>query len=143
MSIPQIVIDTNVLIAALRSRRGASAKLISLLGTGQFENHLSVPLVLEYEETVRRHQDAIHLSSTDIVDLIDSLCALSIRHEIYYLWRPYLSDPGDDLVLELAISARCETIVTYNLSDFVGVDQFGVQAMTPRDFLHSIGEVKS
>ena len=142
MNPTDIVIDTNVIISAQRSQRGASAKLMSLLGTGRFEIHLSVSLTLEYEDVLRRQMNSLRLTREDITDLIDALCALSHHHRIYFLWRPQLRDPGDELLLELAIVARCKYIVTYNLRDFAGIQQFGVQAITPKEFLQKIGELK-
>jgi len=141
MSTPQIVIDTNVIIAALRSKRGASSKLLSLLGTGRFDIHDSVPLVLEYEDVIQRQRAILGLSNRDVSDFINSLCALAQHHEIYFLWRPFLSDANDELILELAVSAQCDYIVTHNLSDFKGIDKFGIKAITPREFLQIIGEV--
>lgn len=141
MSAPQIVIDTNVIIAALRSKRGASSKLLSLLGTGRFDIHDSVPLVLEYEDVIQRQRAHLGLSNQDVSDLINSLCALGQHHEIYFLWRPFLSDANDELILELAVSAQCDYIVTHNLSDFKGIEKFGIKAITPREFLQIIGEV--
>ena len=141
MSTPQIVIDTNVIIAALRSKRGASSKLLSLLGTGRFDIHDSVPLVLEYEDVIQRQRAILGLSNRDVSDFINSLCALAQHHEIYFLWRPFLSDANDELILELVVSAQCDYIVTHNLSDFKGIDKFGIKAITPREFLQIIGEV--
>jgi putative PIN family toxin of toxin-antitoxin system len=141
MSTPQIVIDTNVIIAALRSKRGASSKLLSLLGTGRFDIHDSVPLELEYEDVIQRQRAHLGLSNQDVSDFINSLCALAQHHEIYFLWRPFLSDANDELILELAVSAQCDYIVTHNLADFKGIEEFGVKAITPREFLQIIGEV--
>lgn len=141
MDRPNIVIDTNVIYSALRSKRGASHKLLSLVGAGCFEIHLSVPLVLEYEDVLLRKIRSLPVTKGDVADFIDSLCALSHHHEIYFLWRPYLRDPRDALVLELAIVARCEYIVTYNKSDFAGIDAFGIHVSTPKEFLQEIGEL--
>jgi len=141
MSVPDIVIDTNVVIAALRSKRGASYKLLWLVGTQKFEIHDSVPLVLEYEEVVLRYRIGLGLSQEDVSDLIDALCSQSHHHEIYFLWRPSLSDPNDEMILELAVSARCNYIVTHNISDFKGVEKFGIKAVTPGMFLRILGEV--
>lgn len=141
MGIPHIVLDTNVVIAALRSKRGASARLLSLVGTGRFEIHDSVPLILEYEDVLQRQSVDLGLSDQDISDVVNSLCALAQHHEIYFLWRPTLPDANDELILELAVSARCDYIVTHNVGDFRGVEQFGVVAVTPGEFLRIIGEV--
>ena len=141
MSTPQIVLDTNVIIAALRSKRGASSKLLSLLGTGRFDIHDSVPLVLEYEDVMQRQRASLGLSNQDVYDFINSLCTLAQHHEIYFLWRPFLPDAGDELILELAVSAQCDYIVTHNLADFKGIEEFGLKAITPKEFLQIIGEV--
>jgi len=141
VSIPNIVIDTNVVIAALRSQRGASYRLLSLVGTKRFITHDSVALVLEYEDVIQRHRVELGLSQDDVSDLIDSLCAQAKHHEIYFLWRPSLPDTNDELILELAVSARCEYIVTHNLSDFSSAEKFGIKVVTPGAFLKIIGEV--
>ena len=141
MSVPDIVIDTNVVISSLRSKNGASYKLLSLVGTRKFKVHDSVALVLEYEDVIQRHRVELGLSQDEVSDLIDSLCALAKHHEIYFLWRPVLPDANDELILELAVSAQCEYIVTYNVSDFKGAEKFGVKVVTPGVFLNIIGEV--
>jgi len=141
MSVYQIVIDTNVWVAALRSKRGASYKLLSLIDSGMFETNLSVPLVLEYEETAKRLIGNIPLTERDIDDILDYVCVVGRHHKIYYLWRPFLSDPDDDMVLELAVTAECDFIVTFNQSDFAGVEQFGLKTLTPKAFLQKIGVV--
>ncbi len=142
MKTPGIIIDTNVIISAQRSKRGISAKLMSLVGTGCFEIHLSVSLVLEYEDVLGRQSNILGLTQGDVSDLIDALCALAHHHQIHFLWCPQLPDAGDELLLELAVVARCAYIVTYNQKDFVGVEDFGVKALTPKEFLEEIGELK-
>jgi len=141
MAVPQIVIDTNVFVAALRSRRGASYRLLMLVDSGRFVVNVSVPLVLEYEDAAKRFLDQIHLSERDVGDIIDYVCAVARQRAIFYLWRPLLRDPKDDMVLELAVSADCEFIVTYNQRDFVGAEGFGIRVVTPRAFLREIGEL--
>ncbi len=142
MKPPDIVLDTNVIVAALRSKRGASNKLLSLVGTQKFEIHDSVALILEYEDVLQRYRTELGLSQDDISDFIDALCSMAHHHKIYFLWRPTLSDVNDELILELAVTAQCEYIVTHNISDFKGIDKFGIQAITPREFLQIIREVK-
>ena len=139
--VTQVVIDTSVLIAAQRSKRGASSKLLTLVGTGRFDLHLSVALVLEYEEILMRYRLELGLSQDDVTDLVDALCALGIAHEIYYLWRPSLRDPDDEFVLELAVAAHCDHIITFNQRDFAGADRFGIRVVTPGDFLRLMGDV--
>lgn len=136
---PQIVIDTNVFVTAQRSQRGASARLLTLLGTGQFDLHLSVPLAFEHESVLLRQRHELGLTQQDVEDVVDSVCAISKHHKIHFLWRPYLRDEKDDLVLELAVAARAALIITYNQRDFQGAEQFGIRAITPREFLREIG----
>lgn len=140
MATPQIVLDTNVLIAALRSRRGASSKLLTLVGTGRFEVHISVALVLEYEEVLMRYRVELGLSQDDVADLVDALCSLASPQEVHFHWRPYLHDPDDDFLLDLAVAARCGYIITFNQRHFAGVERFAITVMTPGEFLKSIGE---
>ena len=141
MSLPQIVIDTNVIIAGLRSRRGSAFQLLSLIGTGKFDMHLSVPLVLEYTDVLLRELPNLYLSREEVDDLIDFYCSVGIPHKIFFLWRPFLRDPKDDMVLELAVKAGCQSIITYNTRDFAGVEQFGLSLLEPSGFLRLIGNL--
>ncbi|BAG01177.1 MAG: putative toxin-antitoxin system toxin component, PIN family [Microcystis sp.] len=141
MSLPQIVIDTNVIIAGLRSRRGSAFQLLSLIGTGKFDMHLSVPLVLEYTDVLLRELPNLYLSREEVDDLIDFYCSVGIPHKIFFLWRPFLRDPKDDMVLELAVKAGCQSIITYNTRDFAGVEQFGLCLLEPSGFLRLIGKL--
>lgn len=135
----QIVIDTNVWISALRSQRGAAHKLIWMIDSGEFKANISVPLVLEYEETAKRLVGELPLTEKDVDDILDYICQEANHKEIYFLWRPFLSDAKDDMVLELAITAECDFIVTYNQDDFKGIEEFGMSAITPKEFLQKIG----
>ncbi len=135
----QIVIDTNVIISALRSSQGEAYQLLNQTDKGLFEINLSVPLLLEYEDVTKRLLDDLSLSSQEIDDILDYLCTIAHHHQVYYLWRPFLPDPQDDMVLELAVKARCEFIVTYNQKDFKGVEQFGIQVVTPYQFRQKLG----
>ncbi|ESA35556.1 protein domain protein [Leptolyngbya sp. Heron Island J] len=139
MTIPEIVIDTNVIIAGLRSRNGSAFRLLEIVGSGQFNIHLSVPLVLEYEEVLLRQLPNLTIKASDIQNFIDFHCAVASHHQIFFLWRPYLRDPKDDMELELAVKAECDSVVTYNTRDFAGIEQFGISAITPAEFLDSIG----
>lgn len=135
----QIVLDTNVLIAALRSRRGASFRLLARVGASPaFELNVSVPLVLEYEDVAKR-PGLVPLRAEEIDAVIDYLCAAANRREIFFLWRPRLKDPKDDLVLELAVAAGAD-VVTFNVRDFAEAETFRLRALTPQQFLGEIGE---
>ena len=137
----QIIIDTNVVYSALRSRNGASFRLFSLLHSGKFENNLSVPLILEYEDVLKRKQPTLSISNEQIDQFLDYLCRIGNCHDVYYLWRPILRDPGDDLILELAVRANCKYIVTYNKLDFEGVKEFGIEVVTAKEYLKIIEEL--
>jgi len=134
----RVVIDTNVFVSAIRSRRGASFRLLSLVDSGDFEISLSVPLVLEYEYAMVRAGQAVRVGKRSVEDIVDYLCNVGRHVEVYYLWRPFLRDPSDDMILEVAVADSCDGIVTYNVRDFVGVEQFGLQLWTPRSFLEEV-----
>jgi putative PIN family toxin of toxin-antitoxin system len=131
----QVVLDTNVLYAVLRSRRGASFKLLKNLDSGRFKLNLSVPLVLEYEELLLRKEPTLNFTPEEIGKLLDYLCLIANLHDVHFLWRPILNDPKDDMILDLAVLANCQYIVTYNIRDFSGVNQFGIQAINAKEFL--------
>lgn len=116
--------------------------LLSKLGADLFEAHISIPLVLEYEEVLLRQRNELGLSADEVSELIDSLCALAVRHEqIYFKWRPTLKDARDEHTLELAVKGQCSAIVTYNVRDFSGVERFGIRAINPQTFLREIGVI--
>ena len=98
MPLHQVVIDTNVIVAGFRSRRGSAFQLLSVIDTGQFDFHLSVPLVLEYTDVLLRELPNLYLSHEEVDDIIDFYCAVGVQHEIFFLWRPFLRDPKDDMV---------------------------------------------
>jgi putative PIN family toxin of toxin-antitoxin system len=131
---PRIVIDTNVLIAALRSDAGSSNRLFLLIGQGYFDFCLSNSLALEYEEVSQRLDVEISWTRDDVGDLLDFLYGAALRANIHFKW-PVLPDPDDNMILELAVAAQCQYIVTFNRSDFAGVEQFGIQICTPFEFL--------
>ena len=116
--------------------------MLSLLGTGAFEVAVSVPLVLEYEEVAKRVAHEVGLSHRDVDNLLDYVCQVSDRRQIFFLWRPWLKDQADDLVLEVAVEANCGFIVTHNTRDFIGVERFGVRVVTPQKLLRLLGAIK-
>ena len=136
----QVVIDTNVLVAALLSRRGTSFRLLSLVGDPRWQANLSVALALEYEQVAKRKCVCAAVTEQDIDDVLDRLFFRCRRRPVFYRWRPFLPDPKDDFVLELAVESQCDFIITFNMKDFAGVEQFGILAVTPREFLMKIGE---
>jgi putative PIN family toxin of toxin-antitoxin system len=141
MDQPRVVIDTNVLVAGLRSQSGASFRLVQEIGRGLFELNLSVPLVIEYEDVLTRPSTRLTVSTEAIGRLLNYICEVGNHHKVFFLWRPYLRDPKDDTVLELAVKSGSSVIVTFNKKDFEGSERFGVRAITPADFLRSIGVI--
>jgi predicted nucleic acid-binding protein len=93
----------------------------------------------EYEDAAKRRHEATGLSDQDVDDIIDYLCSVGELREIHFPWRPVLRDPHDDHVLELAVEAECDAIVTHTLKHFAGSEQIGIKALGPGEFLRSIG----
>lgn len=123
----------------MRSRNGASNKLMTLVGTGKFVPCISIALILEYEDVLARK---VHnLTKNQIKEFLDYICLESEHTKIYFLWRPTLKDPSDDMLLELAIAANAQYIVTYNIADFKAAIKFNVEIITPVNFLKQIGEI--
>ena len=137
----RVAFDTSVLVAAVRSRRGASFALISAIPSPDFEICLSVGLYAEWQDVLTRPE---HLppgqTVEDVLGFLRYLAGHAWLQDIYFLWRPFLPDPDDDMILELAFAANCPYIVTHNIRDFRGCEKLGIKAMTPRDFLKIITE---
>jgi len=135
------VLDTNVLVAAIRSPSGASAEILRRVLQGKVAALCSVPLFMEYEAVLLRqeHLTAAGANVQDVVNVLDVLAGAITRVEIQFLWRPQLRDPNDDLVLELAVNGQgvgdSVSIVTSNQKDFwPQASKFGIGVMTPRQF---------
>ncbi len=141
MKIYEVIIDSNVLVTGLRSALGASYKLLSLVGKGRFGMNISVPLLFEYELALKRDARQSGLNERDIDDILNYLCQISRQHKISYLWRPHLRDPKDDFILELAIEAGCDFIITYNKRDFQRAESVRLGVLSPYEFLKKIGEL--
>ncbi len=135
----RVVFDTNVLAAALRSKSGASYQLVSLLFANKFKIALSLPLYMEYLDVLLRPTvKPAGVSDTDILDFVDEILKQAQTQNIYFLWRPWLKDEKDDMILELAIASQANYIVTFNLKDFRSIELFGIEAITPKDFLNLV-----
>jgi putative PIN family toxin of toxin-antitoxin system len=131
----QVVIDTNVLVAAIRSRLGASYALLQKLGDPRWRLNLTASVVFEYEAVLKRHCHEVGISESEIDELLDAICSGAGLHRIYFSWRPVAGDPNDDLILEAAIASRSEFIITFNWRDFSASEQFGIRCLTPKEFL--------
>lgn len=134
----RVVLDTNVLFSGLYSSKGASYQVLRAVEDGRVIIILSTTLLLEYEDILRRSQDDLRLTDRAIQELLNSLCDISEHQKIWFLWRPCLADPKDDHVLELAVAARTELIVTHNVRDFSEAKQFGINVIRPKQLLEVI-----
>ena len=135
----KVIIDTNVVLSALRSKNGASNKLMTLLGTNKFLPCISIGLILEYEDVLLRKLH--HINKNDVENFLDYICKVSEHTKVHFLWRPTLSDPSDDMLLELAVAANATYIITFNIADFKAARQFNIKIIKPKDFLILIGEI--
>lgn len=138
----RIVIDTNVFISALKSRNGASFKLLFQTDWNKLINCISTPLIFEYESVAKRENKLNHVTEDDIDVILDKICQMSEKCEVFFLWRPFLKDPRDDFILELAVEAQCDFIITYNIKDFRGSEKFNIKAITPKDLLKKLRDKK-
>ena len=136
--------DTSVLGAAALSRDGASFALVSAIPSPHFQICLSVGLYTEWQGVLTRPE---HLppgqTPEEALRFLRFLASQARLQEIFFLWRPYLPDPDDDMILELAFAADSRYIVTHNTKDFRGSQQLGIEAITPRDFLAIIKKTTS
>src|SRR5262245_47438208 len=100
----RVVLDTSVLVAAARSNRGASHALLSGLPDARFQPVISVPLFAEYRALLLRPENLVQRAPVQVEAFLDFLLSVSHLQEVFFLWRPALPDPDDDLVLELAVA---------------------------------------
>ena len=135
----RIVLDTSVLVAASRSRNGASFQIVSMLPSIQFEIALTIAVYTEWQAVLTRPE---HLPPGVTADMalgfVRYLASVAHLQDVHFLWRPFLRDPDDDMVLECAIASGSEFIVTHNVKDFRRVEELKVQAITPADFLNRL-----
>ena len=135
------VLDTNVIVAALRSPAGASAALLRAARRQEMTPVANVALALEYEATCRlaEHRLAAGLSLEQVMSFVDAVIAMAEPVESHYQWRPQLRDPSDELVLEAAVNGQADAIVTFNKRDFGNVPtRFGVALLTPGEAIRRV-----
>ena len=138
----RVVLDTNILVAASRSRNGASFALLQALRTGQYTALASVPLMLEYEAVLKRPEHlAAGSRSIAMTDaFLDALSLLVEPVHLHYLWRPQLRDPADEMMLETALNGRAEALVTLNVADFTAARHFRLSVLKPGAFFQQLRE---
>ena len=133
--------DTDVVVAAMRSPTGASAAILRAVRQGRITLLISVTLALEYEAVCgeAEHRLASGLSEQEVDVYVTALIALAEPVETHFLWRPQLRDPGDEMVLETAVNGRADALVTFNVRDFGSVPAvFGIDILLPREALRRI-----
>lgn len=141
MELYRVVLDTNVIFAVLDSKTGASRQLLLRLADGEFETFVSGLLFAEYCGVLHRHLERFGLTAAELDDFLDGLASLMYAQEIRFQWRPILPDAKDDMVLECAITAGADFLVTFNIRDFSNGAGFTPQIVTPAQFLMRLGNL--
>src|SRR4051794_6289937 len=137
----RFVLDTDVVVAAMRSPAGASAALLRAARQGQCAMLLTVALAMEYEAVCRRpeHRNAAKLTVKEVTIFLDAIVAMAEAVRTHFLWRPQLRDPNDEMVLEAAVNGRGNALVTFNLRDYGKAPaRFGVDSLLPREAIRRI-----
>jgi putative PIN family toxin of toxin-antitoxin system len=137
----RLALDTDVLVAGLRSATGASRRLLELLDEERFEAVANVSMMLEYEAVLKRPENlqAAGLTATEVDEFLDSLAKFIIRVPSFFLWRPALRDPADEHVLEAAINGQADAIVTFNIRHYTGATgRFRIQLLRPGEVLRRL-----
>lgn len=127
--------DTDVVVAALRSDRGASRQLLRSALDGNIELLVSVPLMVEYEAVLSRqeHLAAMGLTSREVGEILDALAVVAIPVRLSFLWRPRLKDPADEMVLETAVNGGAGQLVTFNIRHLAAASDFGIRVLRPNE----------
>jgi putative PIN family toxin of toxin-antitoxin system len=131
----RIALDTSVLVAASRSRNGASFQIVSMLPSTQFEIALTIAVYTEWQAVLTRPDG---VTADMALGFVRYLASVAHLQDVHFLWRPFLRDPDDDMVLECAVASGCEFIVTHNVRDFRRVEELNVRAIAPADFLNRL-----
>jgi putative PIN family toxin of toxin-antitoxin system len=136
----RLVLDTDVVVSAMRSSSGASASLLLSALEGVVTPIINVALVLEYEAVClrRQHLEASGLNESQAVNFIDSIVAISEVAQSHFNWRPQLIDAQDELVLDAAINGGARMIVTFNSRHFGAAERFGIGVFSPRQAIRRI-----
>jgi putative PIN family toxin of toxin-antitoxin system len=139
--VKRIVVDTSVVVTALRSNAGAAYQLLRSVQLGRLRPLITPPLFLEYEDVLKRldQRQVSGLSLADVDEFLGALAALAEPVEVHLRWRPQLRDPGDELVFEAAINGRADALVTYNIRDFSdAAPRFGIRLMRTAELLQEM-----
>ncbi|GJQ57386.1 MAG: putative toxin-antitoxin system toxin component, PIN family [Candidatus Scalindua sp. AMX11] len=131
----KIVLDSNILYAGLYSNKGASYQILKDVRNRKVNPVLTVSLYEEYSDILRRPPLSDVINEREITGFLDFFCKRATFQEVFFLWRPFLKDPKDDLVLEAAVASQSRIIITHNIRDFKGIEKFGIEAILPREYL--------
>ncbi|OJX31320.1 MAG: hypothetical protein BGO74_00160 [Burkholderiales bacterium 68-12] len=135
----RIVLDIPVLVAASRSRNGASFQIVAMLPSTQFEIVLTIAVYTEWRAVLTRPEHLPPGATAGMaLGFVRYLASVVRWQDVPFLWRPFLRDPDDDMVLECAVASDCEFIVTHNARDFRRIEELNVRAVTPADFLNRL-----
>lgn len=136
----RLVLDTNVVVSAFRSRRGASNALLRLAVDGSIRPLCSTALFLEYEAVLSREETraATGHSLDDVASVMRALAAVAEGIDIPFRVRPMLRDADDEMVLEVALNGQADAIVTHNVADFRPAISLGVEITGPVDIIRRL-----
>jgi putative PIN family toxin of toxin-antitoxin system len=133
------VVDTAVMVAAIRSDTGASRYLLVAALEGRFTMLCSVPLLIEYQAVMSRPEHLTASRLSDVEALLDAAAAVVEPVWLDFLWRPMLTDPDDDVVLETGVNGQADAIVTFNRRHFVTVtERFGIDVLLPAEAINRL-----
>lgn len=138
----QIILDTNILVAAFRSKRGAANLLLDKIDDVRWRVNVSTALLLEYEDVLKRPEMNVFISESDVDVFLNGLCTIAEFSDIFYLWRLLAADPNDAFILELAVRVNADFIITHNKKDFYAAADFDIQLATPKEFLEYVGDLQ-
>ena len=138
----RVILDTNVILSAMRSQTGASYRLLMTIGHPQWQSVVTPALMYEYEDVARRPGNVPGLTAQDITDILDLIYRNSHRQLVWFSWRPASSDPGDDLVLDAAVAGGCDFVVSFNERHLRAARELGIEVLRPAELLKLIGEIK-
>jgi putative PIN family toxin of toxin-antitoxin system len=140
MAHPRAVLDTNVLIAAFRSKLGGSFEVFRRLRRGEWTAVVSNHLLFEYEEVMKREAPALGLELNDVDEILNALCARAEEWPLKHGWEPILLDPDDEPLVQLAHESGAMRLITHNLRHLRAAADLGIQVLKPGDFLRILTE---
>ena len=138
----RVVLDTDVMVAALRSDRGSSRRLLAQVLDGKLQMLVSVPLMIEYEAVLTRseHMAVMGLETAQVTRMLDDLAEIAVRVHLYFHWRPKLMDPADEMVLETAVNGSADRLITFNVRHLAeAAREFGIRTVRPPEAWREIG----